>query len=360
MTRPTPPGLALALHLAALGWHILPLSFWDKTPLRNCDRCRDDNGRVLHAPDGCPCIPAGRWCHGVRAATTDHDAITAWWRDAPHAIVPGVAAGPSRLVLIDIDTHGEPLPDDHATALLPGIDLRTELIAEAAWSDRDAFRDGRDSLNLLARLRGHGNAWPVGERHQPVVAGTPSGGVHLWYRAPEDVQLHQALSGNRRALAWKVDVKAGWSYGLAPGAATTAGTYRHRAGNLADPGAMTDWLTTEVVRVAGPEVHEPATARLSPSPVGASRATRYLEAVLNRGMAELGKLREGQGREKTLMHLAYQIGGLIDQADIPEHTILAELITAGTAVGLTHRIATRTATRSLANGRRRPLNIPNK
>jgi hypothetical protein len=358
MTRPAAPGLALALHLAGLGWHILPLSFWDKTPLRNCPRCRDDNGRTLHAPDGCPCIPAGRWCHGVRAATTDPERLAAWWRTAPHA-VPGVAAGPSRLVLIDIDTHGEPLPAEHATALLPGIDLRTEPIDQAHWADRDAFRDGRDSLGLLARLRGKTDPWPVGERHQPVVADTPSGGVHLWYRAPEDVQLHQALSGNRRALAWKVDVKAGWSYGLAPGATTTAGTYRHRAGNPASPGSMTDWLTPEVIRVAGPEVREPAAPRSPLATVGASRATRYLETVLNRGIDELRGLREGQGRERTLMHLAYQIGGLIDQADIPEHTILGHLIDAGTAAGLTHRIATRAASRSLANGRRRPLNIRN-
>ena len=60
----------LALDLAALGWHILPLSAVSKRPLGNCDACRPRHGIPVHLAGACPCLPAGGWCHGVRAATT--------------------------------------------------------------------------------------------------------------------------------------------------------------------------------------------------------------------------------------------------------------------------------------------------
>jgi hypothetical protein len=143
----------LALALAALGWHILPLSPVSKRPLGNCPACRPQHGIAAHLAGACPCLLAGRWCHGARAATTDPERITAWWRREPRA-VPGVAAGPSGLVLVDIDAHGGPHPPRLATGLLPGIDLAAEPIPRDAWANPARFRDGRDSLALLARVRG--------------------------------------------------------------------------------------------------------------------------------------------------------------------------------------------------------------
>ena len=215
----------LALDLAALGWHILPLSPASKRPLGNCPACQTRHGAPARQADTCSCLPSGGWCHGVRAATTDADRITTWWRREPKA-VPGVAAGPSGLVLVDIDAHDGQHPPAIATGLLPGIDLAAEAIPRSAWDDPAAFRDGRDSLILLARLRGGRRPWPTGSEHQPVTAATPSGGTHLWYQAPAD-GLRQALADphGRYGLAWQVDLKAGWSYGIAPGAATAVGTY---------------------------------------------------------------------------------------------------------------------------------------
>jgi hypothetical protein len=123
--------------------------------------------------------------------------------------VPGVAAGPSGLILVDVDSHGSPPPPNLATGLLPGINLVTEPIPRDTWADLVRFRDGRNSLALLARLRGGTRPWPTGPEHQPVTAATPSGGVHLWYRAPAP-HLRQALSDphGRYGLAWQVDLKA--------------------------------------------------------------------------------------------------------------------------------------------------------
>jgi hypothetical protein len=101
----------------------------------------------------CPCLPAERWCHGPHAATTDPAILTTWWQREPRAI-PGVAAGPSGLILADIDAHHAPLPPNLATGLLPGIDLAAEPIPRQMWENPGRYRDGRDSLTLLARLRG--------------------------------------------------------------------------------------------------------------------------------------------------------------------------------------------------------------
>ena len=163
----------LALGLAALGWHILPLSPVSKRPLANCPACRPQHGIPAHLAHACPCLAAGGWCHGVRAATTDPARITTWWQREPRA-VPGVAAGPSGLVLVDIDAHGDQLPPRLATGLLPGIDLAAEPIPRDAWDDPGRFRDGRDTLTLLARLRGGPRPLagrpraPAGHRRHPL------------------------------------------------------------------------------------------------------------------------------------------------------------------------------------------------
>ncbi len=349
------PGLAVATGLAALGWHNLPLSAASKTPLGNCPACRDTPAGPPHPIGDCPCLPAGRWCHGVRAATTDPARLAAWWAAEP-AAVPGIAAGPSGLVLIDVDAHGAELPPDLATGLLPGIDLAAEAIPRGLWADPARFRDGRDTLRLLAAVRGDPDPWPADDAHRPVTVATPSGGRHLWYTTPAP-GLRQVLSSSqgRHGLAWQVDVKAGWSYGLAPGAVTAAGTYRVLSGDPARPGRMPAWLAREILRVAGPR---PARSQSAP-PVSArpGRAgARYLDTVINRAAKELAGLEDG--RKGALGALAYQAGGLLAWSGQPEHEVIDRLTDAGIASGLSPADARRIVTRSLANGLAQPLTPP--
>ncbi|WP_231634175.1 bifunctional DNA primase/polymerase, partial [Streptomyces clavuligerus] len=89
--------LETALWCAAQGWPVHPLAPGRKTPAPNCGDCRDRP----HPPQECDCIPAGRWCHGFHAATTDPALITAWWTRQPRFGV-GVACGPAGLVVIDL------------------------------------------------------------------------------------------------------------------------------------------------------------------------------------------------------------------------------------------------------------------
>jgi hypothetical protein len=355
--RPAIPApLRVALGLAALGWHILPLSPASKRPLGNCPACRPCPGGPAHPAGDCPCIAAGGWCHGVRAATTDPATITAWWQREPRA-VPGIAAGPSGLVLVDIDAHGDQLPPDLATGLLPGINLTAEPIPHDAWDDPARFRDGRDTLALLARLRGGPRPWPPGAEYQPVAVATPSGGTHLWYRASAD-GLRQALSDprGRHGLAWQVDIKAGWSYGIAPGATTTSGPYRLCGGDLTRPGRMPGWLAREVERAATARPPRPAAIpRTLPAPDGPGPAA-YLAAVLDRGAARLAALTDG--RQRALSALAYHAGGLLAWSGLnPEH-VTSQLTSAGIASGLGPGLAARIVRRALANGTTRPLTPP--
>ncbi|MFI6325114.1 bifunctional DNA primase/polymerase [Nonomuraea sp. NPDC050556] len=341
MPNPSTTPLNLAMRLAGYGWHILPLSPTSKRPLANCPTCTPTRGAARHPIDSCPCLPAGRWCHGVRAATTDPDRLTAWWRSQPHA-VPGVAAGPSGLILIDLDTHATDPPANAATELLPGIDLTGHPIAAHAAS----IRTGLDTLALLARLRGGTHPWPIDPDHQPVVTVTPSGGRHLWYRAPA-APLRQAIG----QLGWQIDIKVGWNYGIAPGATTAAGTYTHRSGHLTAPGYPPTWLAREVARVASPvplQRRHPYPPPRAPRPDGVPG--RYLTTVINRGAAELAKLKLQDGRQRRLSALAYQAGGLLAWSGLPEHQVTSWLIAAGEASDLPTRLAARIVHRALLNG----------
>ena len=345
----------LALDLAALGWQILPLSPVSKRPLANCPACRPRHGIPAHLPGACPCLATGGWCHGVRAATGDPARITAWWRRDPRA-VPGAAAGPSALVLVDIDAHGGPHPPHLATGLLPGIDLATEPIPAEAWQDPAQFRDGRDTLNLLARLRGGPRPWPTGPEHQPVTATTPSGGAHLWYQAPAG-GLRQALSDphGRYGVAWQVDLKAGLSYGIAPGATTTAGTYRIGGGDPAQPGRMPDWLAREVIRTTTAVPPRPAAAPRSLPPGGPGPAA-YLATVIDRGATQLAAMTDG--RKRALSVLAYHVGGLLEWSGLDREHVASQLIAAGIAAGLGPGITTRIVNRAITNGIDRPVTSP--
>jgi hypothetical protein len=346
--------LHLALEHATRGWYVLPLSPDSKRPLGNCPTCREDGGKAPHRIEDCPCIPAGAWCHGVRAATLDLDRITGWWQRQPDAI-PGIAAGPSGLALIDIDTHGDPFPADPGTGLLPGIDLAAENIPEAVWSEQSAYRSGRDSLRLLARLRGGERPWPREPEHRPVTVTTPSGGRHLWYQAPAD-NLRQALAPH--SIAWRIDIKAGWSYGIAPGALSGKGEYTITGGDITHSGHMPEWLAREVIRVATRQQHRstPPPPRPTSTHLNERGPAAYLTTVINRGTTKLATLTDG--RQRALAALAYQTGGLLQWSGLPHDQTAEQLITAGTAAGLPHNTATRIVHRSLKRGLDEPLPEP--
>ncbi|MFI6475200.1 bifunctional DNA primase/polymerase [Streptomyces sp. NPDC050516] len=299
------PGTPLdtALWCAEQGWPVHPLAPGRKTPAANCGHCRDQP----HSAQGCPCIAAGRWCHGFHAATTDPHRIRAWWAEQPRFGV-GVACGPANLVVIDVDAHPAPLPDPDR--LLPGIHIPASV-------SLGGLRHGFHSLALLAALRGQQDP---SQDDTTLRVRTPSGGLHLWYAArPGHLWRCSTGSSAKRALAWQVDVRAHGGYIIAPGTTTALGTYT-ACRPVRRPAPLPGWLAAELERTG----HRPAlTVPPTPTPVpsraraavmaargGRDAAGRTLATVLM-AVAECAAVPEGAGFSEKLNRAAFTAGGLV-------------------------------------------------
>lgn len=287
----------MARWCAANGWPVHPLAAGRKTPAGNCPACREDP----HRPADCPCLPAGRWCHGFHAATTDPERLAAWWGAHPGLGV-GVSCGPAGLVVLDIDAHSAEAP--HRNRLLPGIPIHESV-------NLTGLASGFDTLALLAALRGEQS--PADDEATLRVR-TPSGGLHVWYRTAPDSPRYRSSVGSspKVALAWQVDVRASGGYIVTPATRTPAGTYTP-VGSARLPALLPAWLAAELRRTG--HVPGPAPARVpGPRPVrpagGVSRALRLLEPLLAEVRA-CAAAAEGTGFTEKLNRAAYTAGGLV-------------------------------------------------
>ncbi|MFJ9434926.1 bifunctional DNA primase/polymerase [Streptomyces sp. NPDC101490] len=296
-------GLQTALWCAGRGWPVHPLAPHRKTPGANCRECRVR----AHTPRDCPCIPAGRWCHGFHAATTDVSRIRAWWGRRPGSGV-GVACGGAGLLVIDVDAHDAPLPGRER--LLPGITVPPAV-------SLDGLRHGFHSLALLAALRGRPD--PAGDSSTLRVR-TPSGGMHIWYAArPGQAWRCSAGSSPSRALAWQVDVRAHGGYIIAPGTVTAAGPYTALQG-ARRPAPLPGWLALELARTghlpappppgSGSPVPRRAAAAVIAAGGGRAAAARALATVLAE-VSDCAFVPEGAGFSGRLNRAAYTAGGLV-------------------------------------------------
>jgi len=150
-----------------------------------------------------PMSKAPRTAHGCLDATRDERKILEMWRRWPAAGI-GVATGkPSGIVAIDIDP-------------------------------RSGGEDG------FAELAGK-----LGNPGQTVRVLTPSGGYHLWYRAPA-----AAVACSASRLAPGVDVRADGGYCVAPPTTRPDGTGWRWAGKAPLAELQPEWLEA---LTAGPE-----------------------------------------------------------------------------------------------------------
>lgn len=165
--------LSAALSYAARGWPVLPCNPRDKRPLVPRD-----------VVDGKPVPKSG----GVAKATCDADTIRAWWKRWPNALI-GIATGKSGFFALDFD----PRHDD---------DTGEE------WT--------------LERLKGELEAQMGCALPASLSVRTPSGGVHVYYRQPENAPIR-----NSNALPDHVDVRGEGGYVVAPpGRNAAGGVYR--------------------------------------------------------------------------------------------------------------------------------------
>lgn len=337
-TQPLP--VTVALWLAGQGFHVHPLLPGRKIPPRSCNRCSPGSASepnplyIEHTPDDCRCIQAGQHCHGVRAATTDPARIEAWWAKMPKAGV-GVAAGPSGLIVLDVDRHGGDLPARNQ--ILPGLDLPGDV-------ELDTIADGLDVLALLCELRGA----PLPDvSPSTLTVRTPSGGMHYWYRVPEGTRWK---SGSN-ALGWQLDVKAGWGYAVAPGTETPKGSYR-ALGTCRTAAELPAWLAADLKRTGHQIVAESSRPRLSASRLLARMRPvndRYVAAAVQAEVEQLARQTEG-GRNAATFRAAAALGRFIPSGKLSESEVVDLVVAAAQATGLSEREAMNTVRSGIRAG----------
>jgi len=129
-----------------------------------------------------------RW---EQRACNDPDRVVRYWPSPRHNV--GIACGPSRLVVIDLDCHGD-LPAD--------------------WQAIPGVTDGRDVFAQL--LEWAGQPWPV-----TYWTATPTGGWHLVFRAPDGSRIRNSAG----QLGPSIDVRAAGGYVLGAGSVVDERAY---------------------------------------------------------------------------------------------------------------------------------------
>lgn len=339
----SPQPLSVALWLAARGVYVHPLIPGRKLPPRNCNRCspgtaNDPNPLYIpHTPDECRCIEAGRYCHGVHAATTNAERISSWWRQMPEAAV-GVAAGPSGLLILDVDRHGGERPP--AEEILPGLELPEGV-------DPGTVHDGLDVLALLCEIR---TAPMLDTAPRTLTVRTPSGGVQYWYRVPEATRWRS----NSSKLGWQLDVKAGWGYGIAPGSVTAKGRYQ-RLGDCVTIADLPAWLAADLKRTGhyvAPQVRE---GRMTASQLLARMRPiddRYVQAAVRAELETLSSTTEG-GRNEATYNAARALGRFITTGQLSESEVESLVMDAAQRSGLAEREASTAVASGIRAGRAR-------
>jgi hypothetical protein len=253
--------LDAALAAAARGWRIFPLVAGRKTPRRALTD----------------------W---ETKATADPDRISRWWARHPGDNI-GIACGPSGLVVVDLDVTK---PDD---------------TPPPAWT---GAAGGADVLDALARRHGHQLAatWTVQ---------TPSGGRHLYYRAPTGRQLRNTAG----RIGWRIDTRAHGGYVVAAG--STIDHLEYRVVDDTPPVELPAWI----LEVADPApVPQPSRAR----PV--CRARGYVATVLHNEVQRVLDARPGT-RNHALNKAAWNLARLVAQGVVPRDVVETALQQAGEA-----------------------------
>ncbi|MFS4104915.1 bifunctional DNA primase/polymerase [Streptomyces sp. PD-S100-1] len=266
--------LHAALQAAEQGWHVFPLHPGTKRP-------------ALHGEQTCP--RTGPCTNGhlkwEQRATTDPDRIRAAWSRAPFNV--GIATGPSRLLVIDLD-----VPKDKSSSDAP---------------------DGAATFGALCERAGH--AVPATYQVR-----TASGGMHLYFTAPDRARLTNTAG----TVADSVDTRAWGGYVVAAGSVLPAGTYE--ALNSAAAIVLPTWLHA---------VLQPApTTSSGPLRLPAVDGSRAALAALEAECAVVAAAPDGL-RNVTLNRCAFKVGRFVAWGDLPRQVAEDAFQGAGEARGLT-------------------------
>ncbi|MGV9309893.1 bifunctional DNA primase/polymerase [Nonomuraea sp. NPDC003727] len=275
-----------ALAAAARGWHVFPLTPGQKRPLRG-------------------------FTDWERQATTSAARIRQMWARAPYNI--GIACGPSRLLVIDLDVPqdgDDPPPPEWAS---PGV------------------HDGADVLAVLCERAGE--PLPL----ETFTVRTGRGGTHLYFSTPLDVELGNSAG----KLGWKIDTRGRGGYVVGPG--SRVGSGRYEAIHTAAPAPLPSWLAERL-----------AVDPMQPAPRPAvGHALGYALTVMRAEVERVLAAVPGT-RNDTLNAAAFALGQLAAADLLPRHLAEACLQSAAEAIGLPAREAFATIRSGLDAGHRRP------
>ena len=280
--------LGAALTAADRGWHVFPLRPGGKRPA-----VRDWQAR----------------------ATSDQARIRACWASAPYNV--GIACGPSRLVVLDLDVPKE------------------GSCPPAGWTG-ELIRNGQDVLAAVA-LR-------MGEKFPSATYSvtTRSGGTHLYFAAPAGEPLRNTAG----RIGWLVDTRADGGYVVAAGSIVDDQRYRVRTDwEVAD---LPDWIA------AAARAPEMSSVHAGPTSIADIRhQSNYATAALRAEVEHVLKAEPGS-RNHTLNAAAYSLGQLVGAGMLPDEMTAAALARAARAAGLEDREIRATVRSGLTAGARRP------
>lgn len=284
--------LDAALAYADRGWPVFPCHPESRAPLLACDK--DAYGRDI------------RNTGGVRKASTNPEAIRAWWGKWPWAVVAAAAGEPIGAFVVDVDVKNE---------------------------------NGREALALAEDENGRlPSTWE---------AITPSGGLHLYFAMPVR-QLR-----NRVGVLPGVDIRTTGGSITLPPSRRKAGVYRWVTPPVGSPARAPKWILDII---APPTTVRPSMSRSSPV------SDRYAQAALVAECAEVAATAPGAGRNHRLFQAAARLGELVAADALSTEAVEAGLMDAAQRCGL-HvddggvRGVEATIASGLRRGRERPRSI---
>ncbi|MFI6331091.1 bifunctional DNA primase/polymerase [Micromonospora chersina] len=292
--------LTAALNHAARGWHVFPLRPDDKRPAFPDHSADDCTGRD-------PRCRAGHVGWEARA-TTDPDRIRRAWAARPYGI--GLACGPSRLVVVDLDRP----------------------------KDGSAGPTGLDTLADLATAHGAVIA-------PTYTVTTGRGGTHLYYRHPE---AGPALRNTAGTLGPMVDTRAHGGYVVAAGSTVAGRAYTVDLDT--DPAPLPAWLAGLLAPAPLPP-QRPVVVDL-----GTGRAGGYLRAAVAREVDRVTTATAGE-RNRALYIAAVALGQLVAGGALGEDDAQSVLEQAGVTAGLRTAETYRTVRSGLTAGSKRPRTV---
>lgn len=292
--------LAGWLDLAARGWALFPVRPAGKAPA------------------------IARW---QDRATTDPDRLERFFTAHP-AHNAGIACGPSGLLVIDCDTPKtgpDPAPD-------------TDTGARDGWAVLAGMAAGRGGLP---------DTWTVS---------TPSGGRHLYFRAPAPRPGRPPLGNTGKTLGRMLDTRGMGGQVLAPGSRLPNGGYELL--DDTDPADLPGWLAW-LLSVRAPAAV--SAAREGPPAEPVDRGA-YVTAVVRAELQRVTQARRG-GHNAAVFTAARALGQLVGAGALDRAAVEADLTAAARHIvagrcDCTARDIDATIRSGLDHGARRPRRLP--